>query len=134
MSQNKKNPDSPIPPILIDFVSLNNPKPDENEIKYEITETAARLSNQLVRDYPRLFENETTMIACLEVIIEELGRLHHDNSVRGIVLAKFGQNSLQRLVMSLTDLVKALRASHRVSKGIMGLIKDVAEGHKIHLH
>lgn len=133
MSQDKKNNPNPLP-ILIDFVNIKNPKPDESDQKYEITETAARLSNQLIRDYPRLFQNETIMIKCLQAVIEELGRLHHDEDVRYVIFDRFGQHNLQKMVMALSDMVRSLRASHKVSESVMGVIKDVSDGYRIHLH
>lgn len=134
MSQNNKD-DTNIPlPILIDFTSLNNPQQHDTDQKYEITETAARLSNQLVKDYPRLVNNEKMIISCFEQIIEKLGRFHHNLKVRLAIATNFDQNTLVSLIKDLTGIVNALRLSKKVSEEVMGVIKDVADGYRINLN
>lgn len=133
-NNNNNNDKDGLNPIIIDFTSIHNPDAKDNDNKYEITETAARLSNQLIRDYPRLAQNEKTVITCFESLIEELGRLHRCSVVRNAIYEQFNYNALLSLVKSLTGMVLALRKSQKVSKEIIEVIRDVGRGVRMNLH
>lgn len=121
----KKKPDPS--EILIDFTNLEKSISNADDPQYTITETAAKLCNQLSIDYPRLAKNEKLILKALNAVIAELVRLTP-------FIDKRAHQSLANIRIAVKQLVSSIDQSTKMSDAVIETMKDVANGHKIKIH